>query len=90
MFCNLRRLEYGYPTPSVGRDGVLEKALPWLKDAGIWSRGRFGSYKYEVANQVCSFRNVNPVSVFIGLSLILIRVRSANKGAHPSVQAHVK
>ena len=46
-----RRLEHGYPTPSLARDGVLEKALPWLQQQGIWSRGRFGSYKYEVANQ---------------------------------------
>ncbi|KAL6769868.1 hypothetical protein ACKKBG_A32675 [Auxenochlorella protothecoides x Auxenochlorella symbiontica] len=46
-----RRLEHGYPTPSVGRDAVLKQALPELKAAGIWSRGRFGSYKYEVANQ---------------------------------------
>ena len=27
------------------------EALPWLKDRAIWSRGRFGSYKYEVGNQ---------------------------------------
>jgi hypothetical protein len=41
-----RRLEHGYPTPSLGRDAVLEQALPWLQEtAGIWSRGRFGSYK---------------------------------------------
>lgn len=49
-----RRLEHGYPTPSLERDGVLEKALPWLQAQSIWSRGRFGSYKYEVANQVRS------------------------------------
>ena len=30
---------------------MLEKALPWLRQSGIWSRGRFGSYKYEVGNQ---------------------------------------
>lgn len=47
-----RRLEHGYPTPSVGRDAVLREALPWLRKHNIWSRGRFGSYKYEVANQV--------------------------------------
>ncbi|KAI8470924.1 MAG: hypothetical protein J3K34DRAFT_520970 [Monoraphidium minutum] len=46
-----RRLEHGYPTPSLGRDAVLAEALPWLRRHGIWSRGRFGSYKYEVGNQ---------------------------------------
>ncbi|KAF8067290.1 cyclin-C1-1 [Scenedesmus sp. PABB004] len=46
-----RRLEHGYPTPSLGRDAVLAQALPWLQARGVWSRGRFGSYKYEVANQ---------------------------------------
>ena len=45
------RLEHGYPTPSLGRDAVLSQALPWLRARNIWSRGRFGSYKYEVANQ---------------------------------------
>ena len=46
-----RRLERGYPTPSLGRDAALEKALPFLRQARIWSRGRFGSWKYEVGNQ---------------------------------------
>lgn len=46
-----RRLEHGYPTPSLDRDAVLKEALPMLKKKDIWSRGRFGSYKYEVANQ---------------------------------------
>ena len=48
-----RRLEHGYPTPSLGRDAALEVALPWLRAGGrnVWSRGRFGSWKYEVGNQ---------------------------------------
>lgn len=46
-----RRLYHGYPTPSLDRDNVLDVALPWLRQQDIWSRGRFGSYKYEVANQ---------------------------------------
>lgn len=46
-----RRLEHGYPTPSVERDGVLAQALPFFKAHDVWSRGRFGSYKYEVGNQ---------------------------------------
>jgi len=39
-----RRLEHGYPTPSLERDGVLDEALPWLKKQDIWSRGRFDRY----------------------------------------------
>ena len=46
-----RRLERGYPTPSLARDGALAKALPHLRARSIWSRGRFGSWKYEVGNQ---------------------------------------
>jgi hypothetical protein len=45
------RLEHGYPTPSLGRDPALNVALPLLKNKSIWSRGRFGAWKYEVANQ---------------------------------------
>ena len=46
-----RRLEHGYPTPHLMRDPALAKALPLLEKHDVWSRGRFGSYKYEVANQ---------------------------------------
>ncbi len=35
-----RRLEHGYPTPSLGRDAVLKQALPWLRKHNIWSRRR--------------------------------------------------
>eukprot|EP00943_MAST-04B_sp_MAST-4B-sp1_P000065 g65.t1 len=45
------RLEHGYPTPSLKRDNALEYLLPKLKSKQIWSRGRFGAWKYEVANQ---------------------------------------
>lgn len=47
----VRRFEHGYPTPSLERDGVLAKALPYLHDKDILSRGRFGAWKYEVGNQ---------------------------------------
>ena len=42
---------YGYPTPSLGRDAALASALPYLRERDVWSRGRFGAWKYEVANQ---------------------------------------
>lgn len=46
-----RRLEHGYPTPWLGRDEVLGEAERALQAAGIYSRGRFGAWKYEVSNQ---------------------------------------
>lgn len=42
--------EYSYPTPSVERDEILGVVIPWLEEQGIYSRGRFGMWKYEVAN----------------------------------------
>ncbi|MDX9912724.1 MAG: FAD-dependent oxidoreductase [Phycisphaerales bacterium] len=42
--------DYSYPTPSVDRDEILAKVIPWLESKGIYSRGRFGMWKYEVSN----------------------------------------
>lgn len=45
------RAEHGYPTPSLARDEALAVLLPGLEQHGIFSRGRFGAWKYEVSNQ---------------------------------------
>jgi protoporphyrinogen oxidase len=50
-----RRLDHGYPTPWVGRDEILDAIDPRLRADGIFSRGRFGAWKYEVSNQDHSF-----------------------------------
>ncbi|KAJ3010375.1 UNVERIFIED_CONTAM: hypothetical protein HDU68_002167 [Siphonaria sp. JEL0065] len=50
-----RKFHHGYPTPSLTRDAHLAQILPELQKVDIWSRGRFGSWKYEVANQDHSF-----------------------------------
>ncbi|MBX3402941.1 MAG: FAD-dependent oxidoreductase [Phycisphaeraceae bacterium] len=42
--------DYSYPTPSVERDDILAEVIPWLESRGIYSRGRFGMWKYEVSN----------------------------------------
>ncbi len=42
--------DYSYPTPSVERDDILGEVIPWLEDRDIYSRGRFGMWKYEVSN----------------------------------------
>jgi hypothetical protein len=50
-----RRFDHGYPTPSLEREGVLTELLPKLQAKDIYSRGRFGSWRYEVGNQDHSF-----------------------------------
>ena len=45
------RKEYGYPVPYVERDRDVHTADPQLRALGIFSRGRFGGWKYEVGNQ---------------------------------------
>jgi hypothetical protein len=42
--------DYSYPTPTVERDALLSKVIPYLEDHEIYSRGRFGMWKDEVAN----------------------------------------
>lgn len=42
--------DYTYPTPSLERDEVLRTVQPWLDAQGVYSRGRFGAWRYEVGN----------------------------------------
>lgn len=49
------RARYGYPTPSLYRDEVLGELIPEFERWGVYSRGRFGMWKYEVSNQDHSF-----------------------------------
>ena len=50
-----RRFDHGYPTPTLEREGALKQILPKLEAMDIYSRGRFGSWRYEVGNQDHSF-----------------------------------
>ncbi|TMA70245.1 MAG: amine oxidase [Deltaproteobacteria bacterium] len=46
-----RREAHGYPTPFLSRDETLAAILPGLEACRVYSRGRFGAWKYEVSNQ---------------------------------------
>ena len=49
------RAEHGYPTPGLHRDSALAEIIPTFEAHSVWSRGRFGLWKYEVSNQDHSF-----------------------------------
>jgi UDP-galactopyranose mutase len=42
--------DYTYPTPSLERDQALRTIHPWLESKDVYSRGRFGAWRYEVGN----------------------------------------
>jgi len=73
------RLEKGYPTPFIGRNELLSKVQPTLLAHGIYSRGRFGAWKYEVANQDHSMmQGVEAVEAILGVGAE-ITVHDPNK-----------
>ncbi len=43
-------IDYAYPVPTIERDASLGTIQPWLGERGVLSRGRFGSWRYEVGN----------------------------------------
>lgn len=48
-------IPYSYPVPSLGRDRAIALINPFLESKGVYSRGRFGGWKYEVGNMDHSF-----------------------------------
>lgn len=51
----LIEIPYSYPVPTLGRDRALAVIQPYLESQGVYSRGRFGAWKYEVGNMDHSF-----------------------------------
>ena len=79
-----RREERAYPTPFLERDKMLAAIRPELERRRIFSRGRFGAWKYEVSNQDHSFmQGVEAVNriLDIGEEFTIDRPDYANSGA---------
>ncbi len=45
-----RLVRYSYPIPTIDRDRALAILQPALERQGIYSRGRFGAWRYEIGN----------------------------------------
>ena len=43
-------VKYGYPIPTLDRDALLGKIQSYLMERGVYSRGRYGAWKYEISN----------------------------------------
>jgi len=50
------RTEYDYPTPPTkGRKIIVDRLINRFESYGIYSRGRFGTWKYEIGNMDHSY-----------------------------------
>ena len=47
---HVERIDYAYPVPTLGRDKALATIQPWLLEHDVYSRGRFGAWRYEIGN----------------------------------------
>jgi len=45
-----RCVPYSYPIPTIERDRGLSVLQPAMMEKGIYSRGRFGAWRYEIGN----------------------------------------
>ncbi len=43
-------IKYGYPVPTLDRDVILKKVQSYLLANNVFSRGRYGAWKYEISN----------------------------------------
>ena len=43
-------IDYAYPIPTLNRDQAVKSIQSELEKGGVYSRGRFGAWKYEVGN----------------------------------------
>lgn len=60
--------DYAYPIPTLERDKALSTIQPCLEEKDIFSRGRFGAWKYELGNMDHSImQGVEVINRILGL-----------------------
>jgi protoporphyrinogen oxidase len=80
---NTREVEHFYPIPTLGRDRALARIQPWLMARDIYSRGRFGAWKYEISNMDhCVMQGVEAVD-----SLLLGHHETTWRPERPAVES---
>ena len=86
------RLEHGYPVPSRTRNRGLGGIQSTLEARGVFSRGRFGAWKYEVSNQDHSFaQGVEAVDAWLdGSEEVTLRCSDEVNARHPSLVARAR
>ena len=50
------KVPYAYPVPTLDRDDALRVVQPYLMKHGVYSRGRFGAWMYEIGNMDHSYK----------------------------------
>jgi protoporphyrinogen oxidase len=59
---------YAYPVPTLNRDKALNSIQPYLEQNDIYSRGRFGAWKYEIGNMDhCVMQGKEAVDKILGI-----------------------
>lgn len=59
-------IEYGYPVPTLDRDDILKQTQPYLMENAVYSRGRYGAWKYEISNMDhCFMQGVEAIDSII-------------------------
>lgn len=50
------KVPYAYPVPTLDRNDALRVVQPYLMKHGVYSRGRFGAWMYEIGNMDHSYK----------------------------------
>ena len=59
-------IAYGYPIPTLDRDALLRRIQPALMRRSIYSRGRYGAWKYEISNMDhCFMQGVESIDAIL-------------------------